>query len=141
MDPISLTASLLTILGTAGVIGNDLSRVIDLRHAPAILLALNDEVASLYCVLKAIDFLIRKHANIGHGGSICSLRQVLKRSRTTLLRLECLVRDKLTIVRRDGETRLDRSASLFAESRVCNLKEQIRADRVELSSALSLLAS
>ncbi len=141
MDPLSFTASLLTVIGTAGLIGNGLKRVVALKRAPAILLDLNDEVAGLYCVLQAVDFLIRKHTNIAHNAPMSSVCRSLEKSETTLFKLEDLLRDKLTIETRDGEMRLDRRAWLFAESKVRNLKEQIRADRIELSSALSLLAS
>ena len=141
MDPLSITASSLTIIGTAGVIGRSFKRIIALRHAPAILLELNDEVAGLYCVLQAVDFLIRRHAGIAHDGPMSNLCRALKNAESTLFKLEALVRDKLTFEGRDSEVRLDRGVWLFAASRVGKLKEQIRVDRVELAAALSLLSS
>ena len=141
MDPLSFTASLLTVIGTAGVIGNGLKRIVALRHAPEILLLLNDEVAGLYCVVQAVDFLIRQHAGLAHDGPMSNLCMALEKSEATLFKLEDFIRDKLTIEGRDGEVKLNHHVWLFSESKVRSLKEQIRADRIELSSALSLLAS
>lgn len=141
MDPLSITASLLTVIGTIGVIGNGLRKLVALKHAPAILLTLNDEVAGLYCVVQAVDYLTRQHAEITHIGAMDNLRRAVEQSRSTLLTLEDLVIHKLTVEEKDGERRLDRSARLFAATKVQKIKDQIRADRIDLSSALSLLAS
>ena len=141
MDPLSITASSLTIIGAAGVIGKGLKRIVALRRAPQILLALNSEVADLYCVLQAVDCLIRQHAGIAHDGPMFNLCRVLEKSKLTLLGLKDLVWDKLTFETRNGEVRLDRGVWLFAESKVRDMKEQIRADRIELAVALTLLGS
>lgn len=118
MDPLSFTASLLTIIGTIGVIGNGLRKLIALRHVPAILLALNDEVAGLYCIVQAVDFLTRQHAEITHTGAIDNLRRALNQSRSKLIELEDLMRNKLTVEDKGGERRLDRAVWLFAATKV-----------------------
>ena len=141
MDPLSIIASTLTILGTAGVIGRSFKRITALKHAPAILLGLKDEVFGLYCVLQSVDILIRRHAGIAHDAPMSNLCRVLENSKSTLFRLEDLIRDKLTFEGQNGEVRLDRGVWLFTESKVRNLKEQIRVDRIELTTALSLLTS
>ena len=142
MDPLSATASILTIVGTAGVIGKGLSKIIALRRAPDILLALNNEVADLYCVVQAVDHLIREHSETTHAAAITNLCRALEKAQTTLFKLEDLIRDELTIVKGcDGERKLDRIVWLRSASKVRELKDQLRADRNDLSSALSLLAS
>lgn len=45
MDPLSVTASLLAVLGAAGAAGRALQHISDLRHAPDQLLALTNEVS------------------------------------------------------------------------------------------------
>ena len=46
MDPISLAASLLTVLGAAATVGRSLERLSSPRHAPDQLVALINEVSS-----------------------------------------------------------------------------------------------
>lgn len=103
MDPLSFTASLLTIIGTIGVIGNGLRKLIAVRHVPATLLPLNDEVAGLYCIVQAVDFLTRQHAEITHTGAMDNLRGALNQSRSILIELEDLMRNKLTVEDKGGE--------------------------------------
>jgi len=141
MDPLSFTASIFTVISAIGVIGKGLRKLIALRHAPAILFALNDEVAGLYCVVQAVEFLVRQHAEIIQSGSMFDVCRALEKSKTTLLELEDLVQNKLTVETKDGERRLNWSAWLFAATKVQKIKDEIRADRIDLSSALSLLAS
>ena len=45
MDPLSVTASLLAVLGAAGAAGRALQHMSDLRHAPDQLLALTNAVS------------------------------------------------------------------------------------------------
>ena len=142
MDPLSLTASILTIVGVAGAVGNGFSKLIGLRHAPGILLALNNEVADLYCVVQAVDHLLREHSETIHTAAITNLCRSLERAQSTLFELEDLIRDGLTIVRNNGgERKLDRVGWLRSASKVRELKNQLRTDRIDLSGALSLLAS
>ena len=141
MEPISCTASLLTLISTAGIVGKGLQRILALRHAPDILLDLNDEIAGIYLVLQAVDCLIRQHAGRVQNEAMNNLCRVLEKSVMTLSKLENLICDKLTTYNRHGEASLDRKLWLLAESKVRDLKQQIRADRLELSNALSVLAS
>lgn len=141
MDPLSFTASLFTVIGTIGVIGNGLKKLIALKHAPRILHALNDEMASFYCVVQAVDFLVQQHIQIINTVPMSNVCRALDKSTITLLELDDLVRNKLTVETVGGERRLDRSVWLFAATRVQRVKDQIRADRLDLSAALSLLAS
>lgn len=142
MDPLSLTASILTIVGVAGAVGNGFSKLIGLRHAPGILLALNNEVADLYCVVQAVDHLLREHSETIHTAAITNLCRSLERAQSTLFELEDLIRNGLTIVNNNGgERKLDRVGWLRSASKVRELKNQLRADRTDLSAALSLLAS
>lgn len=141
MDPLSFTASLLTVIGTAGVIGNGLRRIVALRNAPKILLALRYEVANLYCILQAVEHLIKQHAETAHAGPIECLCSALENSQESLFKLEDLMKEKLIIEGKDGETRLDRTVWLFSSSKVQDIKDQIRSNRIDLAFALNLLAS
>ena len=140
MDPLSIIASVLTITGTAGCIGKGLRRILRLRHAPELFLILDNEVTGLYSVFQAVDCLVRQYPGVLHDGPISNLCNALEKSQITLFKLEDILKDRLIVRTSDGEIRLNRSVWLFAETKLRRLNMQIRADRIELSSALSLLA-
>ena len=142
MDPLSVTASIIALVGAAGDIGKGLKKVLRLRHAPDILLALNNEVVDLQCVIQDIDDVLRQHSEIINRPIYPSLYRGLTRAKETLLELDSLIAYQMTTVHgTDSHLRLDRSTWLRAEPHVQRLKDQIRSDRVDLSAALNLLAA
>ena len=142
MDPLSATASIITLIGAAGVVGKGLGRLASLRHAPTILLELNDEVAGLHLIVQSVHVLIhRHHNNLEYALPIANLCRALEKSQTTLHTLSDLLTNRLTVEDKNGQTRLDRSVWLRCATKVSNIKEQVRFDRIELSFALNLLAS
>ena len=147
MDPFSLTVGILTIVGTGSTIGKGLKKVISARRQPNILLELNNEVTDLQYVVQDVNDLLRHQAQTagedrGPLSSHASLTSALEHVKETLLALESLVAYELTTVdSRNGRTKLDRIRWLRVEPQVKSLKDDIRTDRVRLSSALSLLAS
>lgn len=141
MDPLSVTAGILAVLGAGGKVGTACQKIIALRHAPYALIALNNEVTDLHIVVKDVNDILRLHSQTSETDALPSVTSALKRTTATLLRLETLIAYELTTPSGDNESRLDRSVWLQAESRVQKLKDDIRADRVALASALGLLAS
>lgn len=60
MDPLSLSASILAVLGAAGRTSQALEQILGLRHAPAELLALMNEVRFTGHTCRL--FLLRAHS-------------------------------------------------------------------------------
>ncbi|KAK0510246.1 hypothetical protein JMJ35_007640 [Cladonia borealis] len=144
MDPLSVTASIIALFQAGGTVSKGLKKIANLRNAPDILLALNNEVADLHALLGNIDDVLRHHREIIGLEPIVSLCRALDRAKRTLLELENVLAYKLTSIRcKDGESHqvLDRSSWLRLESRVQRLKDEIREDKVSLSSELSVLTS
>ena len=144
MDPLSITAGILAIVGAGSTIGKGLKKIIAARHLPDTLLQLNNEVIDLQYVVQDVDDVLRRQARtIGEDqSSPASLTSALEHAKHTLLALESLIAYDLTTVdSRDGTMRMSRISWLRVESKVKGLKDNIRTDRVRLSSALSLLAS
>ncbi len=145
MDPLSLTASIIAIVSAGSIVNKGLEKILSARRLPDILLQLNNEVTDLKYIVQDIDDLLRQQAQATREDkkplpSHASLISALEFSKRTLLALESLVAYKLTVVdSRDRRTRIDWMAWLRVESKVERLKEDIRTDRVRLSSALSLL--
>ena len=137
-----MTASIIAVVGAGGAIGKGLSKIVALRHAPQILLAFNNEIMDLQCVVQDIDNLLRDHSEFTNFTPPTSLNRALEKSRQTLADLETLVSYELTSIKgKRNEAGLDKSAWLRAEPKAQKLKDEIRNNNMWLASALSLLAT
>ena len=144
MDPLSVTASIIALIQAGGKVSTGLKKIANLRNAPDILLALNNEVADLHCLVENVDDVLRQHREVIGQDPIACLCRALDRVKRTLLKLENVLAYQLTSIEcKDGESYpvLDRSSWLRLESSVQKLKDEIREDKTSLSSALSLLTS
>ena len=147
MDPLSITAGILAIVGAGSSVGKGLKKILTARRLPDILLQLNNEVTDLQYIVQGVDDVLRLQARtIGENQGLlpgpASLTFALEQAKQTLLALESSIAYDLTTVdSRDGTIKIDRISWLRVESKVKGLKDNIRTDRVRLSSALSLLAS
>ncbi|KAK3167756.1 hypothetical protein OEA41_010885 [Lepraria neglecta] len=139
-DPLSVTGSILALLEGGGAIGKVLKKVITLKRAPDIFLALNNEIAELHNIIHTFDELLQEQSDVCSGiasGRICESLEKVKR---TLLEFERLVSYELTVVEgHDARLRLDKSIWLRVEPRVGALKDRVRADKADLNLELSLL--
>ena len=140
MDPFSLVVGILTLLEAGGTIGKGLKKIITLRKAPDVLLALKNEVVDLQIVVQDVDDLLRQHSGITETAPIRSVCRALEQSKETLLVLDSLTAYELTTAIGTG-LRLDRSVWLRKETEVLKLRDKTLADRACLSSALTILAS
>lgn len=59
MDPLSLTASVITVVGVADAAGRGLKKLIALRGASDAILALNNEISDLRLTLRELDSILR----------------------------------------------------------------------------------
>ena len=142
MDPLSLTAGILAIVGAGNTVRKGLKKIISARRLPDILLKLNNEVTDLQYVVQDVDDFLRQRSQHCPLSSHASLTSALEHAKATLLALESLIVYELTTVDTlDGRTKIDWVTWLRVESKVKSLKDDIRTDRVRLSSAPSLLAS
>ena len=61
MDPLSLTASIIAVLGAGGSVASGIERIVSLRHAPDALLALNNEIVDFQLVVRMIQELLQDY--------------------------------------------------------------------------------
>jgi len=138
-DPFSITVGALTLLDTAGKIGKFLKKVVGLRNAPSILLALNNETEKLHLVVQRVSELLQRHSEALGQAPDDGLTQELEKVQWTLLEFEKLISYDLTVIQGDdSRLRLDKSAWLTAEADLQRLKDRIRADKSDLTLALNL---
>ena len=139
-DPLSATASILTLLGASGAVGKFLKKVVALKHAPDILLALNNDIVDLQHVVQVVDELRQEHSRMTNKAPLDRVCESLGNLKKTLSALEYLVSYELTVVERDGShLRLDRSVWLRVENKIRRLRKEIRANKSDLCLSLTLL--
>ena len=110
MDPLSLTASIIAVLGAIGSISNGLQKLSSLHHAPMTLLALNNEISDLQLIIRMTHDLLQDQENIANADSINPseyLRPLLVRAKDKLLELDMLIHYRLTASGRNGEVELN----------------------------------
>ena len=142
MDPLSISASVVALLGAGGTLVKLLRKGIGLKNAPDVLRALNDEVSELQSTANDVNDLLWTADQDPNEHPPKSLVSTLNRVKSSLLHLESYISYQLTIVNADGESnRLDKSVYLRAEHRLQEFKDEILTSRIALAAALSLFAS
>lgn len=139
-DPLSVAAGILTLLSAGGAVGKFLKKIIALKKAPHILLALNNDIAELHRVAHDVDELLQEHFSMVDKPTLGHVCESLEKVKKTLSTFEHLISYQLTAVERNSSyLRLDRSAWLRAEPKIVKLRERIRADKEDLCLSLTLL--
>lgn len=139
MEPVSLVASIITITSVGGTVGKALRRVIALKNAPDILLALNNEIADLQFVVQDVAELFQRHGDSMQGPRINSLCAALEKTRSSLTILETMVTYKLIAIRgKQNEASLDRSVWLRLEPKVHKLMDEVGSCKTDLALALNI---
>ncbi|KAK4692437.1 hypothetical protein P7C71_g4769, partial [Lecanoromycetidae sp. Uapishka_2] len=142
MDPLSITAGTIAVVGACNTIRKGFAKILALRGAPDILFALNNEVSDLAIVAQDVQSILDRHIEVTGFEPPLSMCQASERLQGHLERLDNLIAYELTTVRgKDNEVKLDRSVWLRVEPQVQRLKEEIRDDRIRMASASGLLAA
>ena len=141
MDPLSLTVSILTILGTGGIIAKGFGKVRGLKDAPAIVFQLNNEVSDLTLLVRAVDEAYRLHGLAMTSSTHAEVvYNVLKRAQNVVLDLEKLVDHTLTKPTSSG-SRVSRRAWINSLSEIKTMKTSIHITRDELITLWAALGN
>ena len=96
-DPLSVTASIIAVLGAAEGVSKTLAKIRNLRHAPEELLALINEVSDLRIILGDVQNYVRDNAGFpALQDTLQHLSVLLNRGKEKLLQLDELVQYRLT---------------------------------------------
>ena len=100
MDPLSIAASIVTLIGTANQVAVGLNTLASLKRAPAAILALNSEVSDLRLVLCETEPLSRKHKEAkmqekAHEPMDSALLLSIDRAKDKLLEMETIVQTRI----------------------------------------------
>ena len=137
MDPLSITASVIAVIGAADSAGKGILRLIALRGVPDIVLALNNEVSELKLMLHELEALL-------YGPSLSEASRIHLNS--SILPNVMWVKDQLEVLRHITTERLhkpagtiNRSAWLKVKKQVCEIQSSLRDSRQSINVALSIV--
>lgn len=139
MDPLSITASIVAIVGAGGSLASGLRRIHALRDAPDDLLQLNEELSQIQLLVSAIQESCRQRGKRVSAEDQCDefIFMTLRRSRDDVLNVEKLIAYDLTKVSSNGD-KLDRGAWLGAQSKVQRAKDCLRETKSSLTGILNM---
>ncbi|MCJ1405508.1 hypothetical protein MMC11_008736 [Xylographa trunciseda] len=140
MDPLSLTASVITVVGAGSAVAKCLRKLTCIRDAPNVLLELDREIDDVRLVVATIEDRCRPRAkSLLYGNEddniIC---KPLQRTKDVVLELDMLLRYGLTKITTKGE-KIDIVAWMRTESKVLALKERLRNVKLDLNIATGIM--
>ncbi|KAL6716981.1 hypothetical protein ACLMJK_004895 [Lecanora helva] len=140
MDPVSVAASLLTLLGAASTAGRALEHLSNIRHAPDQLLALMNEVADLRVVLSKARETVQERSVVSQ--DCTSLGKIVERANQKVRELNRLIyRDlvKKGCHFEDDKPKASHVAFFRHHGKIKALKEEIREVKLSLLIAIGAL--
>ena len=138
MDPLSITASVLTLAGAGGKISKTLKKLVNLRDAPRLYQDLNNELELLRCTVGDVQTFLSQNKLYSKTDSPSSLPRILHRLKETLVDFESLISYELTAIDRSNKSRVDRTRWLRADDKIKTMLDRIREERLSLRPALEL---
>ncbi|KAL8687366.1 MAG: hypothetical protein Q9218_006442 [Villophora microphyllina] len=143
MDPISIAASLLTVLGAAATAGRALDHLSSLRHAPDSLIALVNEVSDLRVVLHNVRDAVQERTKTSQ--QCGNLSFIVQRASQKLSELNRLIYGNLlktggcNSLDDDDTIKASRLAFLRRSGKIKSLKDDIQGIKMSLLISMSTL--
>ena len=131
-DPLSITASIIAVIGAAEGVSKGFSKIKDIRKAPSDLLALMNEVSDLSVILGDVE------SNIRHADRVPLPREqtahmsaLIQRAKDRLLELDQLIQFRLVKPATD-KIKISRREWTIAKPTITKLRESLRDIRLNL---------
>ena len=141
MDPLSVAASIVGILGAAGEAAKGLAKLRAFLHAPGELSSLINEVSDLQAILSQVGSFSNRLKEERFRGPVVALKSHLTRANTQLNALNGLINSELLKIRRDRTTRLSRKAWIRIKPDLDVKQGELRSIRANIGTALGLVTS
>lgn len=146
MDPLSISAAIVTLMSATNHIAISLNKLSSLKGASAAILQLNDEVSDLHLILQETEPLLLRHKQAASPGlatkATASVDEPLlllsmERARNNLTDVESLIQNRL--MNRMGA--IDKLGWLMDQDKVRKAKENIRRTKLDITAALGVVSS
>ncbi|CAI6330864.1 unnamed protein product [Periconia digitata] len=143
MDPLSITASILAIVGASEQAVKGLAKLRALKDAPAELSALINEVSDLRAVLAQICFLGVQLEQASNNGPVIALRSLLDRANGQILELDQCIQHDISKpeATNPGRIKVSRVSWTLHQKRVSSLRQDLRTTRLNLGTALGVITT
>ncbi|KAL8861156.1 MAG: hypothetical protein Q9178_002372, partial [Gyalolechia marmorata] len=141
MDPLTITASVIAILGAAGQVTKGIAKVQALQHAPADLSGLMNEVSDLRAVISQVSTFSNQLEEERFRGPVVTLKGHLDEAMVRLRTLDNLINVELFKVRADGTIKMSRTAWIRLKADVQRRQRELRSIRVNIGTALGVVTS
>lgn len=137
VEPVSIAASVLTLLAAANHVAVGLNKLASLRGAPDVVKGLNNELEDLRGVLYQAEPLLRKHGDATVQSAIpnTSLRPNIDRAKDRLAELETIVGSRL-LARMGAREKL---GWMFEQDKVQRALGDIQAARANITAMLGVI--
>ena len=146
MDPLSLTASIIAVVGVSGKAAEAIHKIAVLRGVPDIVLALNNEITDLHLVVSAIqDVLQRQHnanlpPSLSRSRYIASVTSSLQQAIEKVNELEALYnRLKPFISSASSSIKFNKITWLREQPKIRQTLDNLKAVRLKMVGALEIL--
>lgn len=140
MDPISLTASIFSVLQIAGSVGKGLRRLRDLRYLSDDIHGLGNAVSDFQAVLLEVDRVVVQHQATAHlpDEAISSLLKTVNGAKHHLLELDSMA---VKCGEDDAKFNVSKLNWIRIKTRASVIQERLRDAKVNLLATLGTLCS
>lgn len=141
MDPLSISASVVALLGAADGVSRGLRKLLKLRGVPDLILALNNEVSDLQLLLNEVGSLVKTNEGVGlhfpKPAGVHSLPRILERIQAKLSNLDVVLRRFSA----NGPNLSAKVLWLKEEPNVLRIRNELGSLKQDLTTALGLSSS
>ena len=138
-DPLSITASVIAVLGAAEGVSKTLARIKSLRHAPTEVLALINEVSDLRIILGEVErYVIRDVSSPVE--QLQTMSTLVERAMDSLLELDQLIQYRLLkATSRSTEPKISRREWAAAKPVIERYRQGLRDIRLNILNQLVVI--
>jgi len=140
MDPLSLTASIITVVGLAGSIGKSLKQLRQLRHIPDEVHTLINDIADLQAVLAEVERVLIQYQATTHipDGTVSYLSKTIELIRLKLSDLDRIAAECGGV---EFKVKIARLKWVRARTKVVAIQASLRELKMNLITTLGTLCS
>ncbi|RYP71212.1 hypothetical protein DL769_004732 [Monosporascus sp. CRB-8-3] len=140
MDPLSITASVIAVVGAAQKCAQGIAMLREFQEAPEQLAALNNEVSDLELVLSHASSIGQQPSDDQHS-SLLALSTQVERAGKQLHALRTLIEQHLVRHGKKGNTKVTRIGWIRERNRIAQMQRELRSTRLNISTALGVISS